>query len=83
MQVGNGVMNIDTDNIGRITYPWTHGLISDETYKGLIDSCTQSNVDGNLCSDFEEKASNEKGNIYGYDIYAPLCGASKLTEVCK
>ena len=81
VQVGNGKMNTDTDAIGVITFPWTHALISDQIYEGLISSCNQSNADASFCDDGLVYA--EMGNINPYSIYAPLCGASKLTKVCK
>ena len=84
MQVGNGIMNTDTDTIGQITYPWTHGLISDQTYEDLIGNCTKSNVNPKLCKDLEDKMSEEMGNIDPYSIYAPICltDSSKWTKVC-
>nr|ABR16596.1 unknown [Picea sitchensis] len=82
IMVGNGIMNSDTDNIGQITYPWTHALISDETYEGLINNCIKSNVDEILCEVLELKMSLEMGNIDPYSIYAPLC-LTNSSELAK
>ena len=82
MQVGNGIMNLeDAFGTGPITFRWTHALISDQIYEGLISSCNQSNADASFCDDGLVYA--EMGNINPYNIYAHLCGTSKLNKVCK
>jgi len=71
--VGNGIMDNDKDAIGQFTYPWSHALISDQTYNDLIDKCTKSDLNLTLCEDLEIKVDTEIGNINSYSIYAPLC----------
>eukprot|EP00253_Pinus_taeda_P030200 PITA_30200 len=67
MQVGNGIMNCETDILGQITYPWTHALISDESYEALIKSKTGT------CSSGLDLVFPDIGNIDPYGIFAPLC----------
>lgn len=83
MQVGNGVMNSETDFIGTFQYPWTHALISDQLYQQVIGSCTDSNFDAELCNNLENQVYSEMGNIDLYSIYAPICldDSSELARV--
>lgn len=67
VMVGNGLMNCETDILGQMTYPWTHALISDETYEALIES----NI--GTCSSGLDLVIPDTGNIDAYDIFAPLC----------
>ncbi|KAJ4724619.1 Carboxypeptidase [Melia azedarach] len=72
--IGNGVLNDPTDSIGFIDYTWTHALISDETYRGIIEYCDLVNgTSSEKCDEFYEQAGDEIGNIDFYNIYAPLC----------
>jgi serine carboxypeptidase-like clade 2 len=80
IMVGNGIMNSDTDTIGQFTYPWTHALISDQIYEGLMGNCTASNVDLNLCYGWINQMDVEMGNINPYSIYSPLCSTNSSKQ---
>ncbi|KAH9321478.1 hypothetical protein KI387_016117 [Taxus chinensis] len=74
---GNGVINANTDGRGYVDYMWSHALISDETYEGVLKNCdfVSLNASGNTpkCNIFYDQAYAESGNIDPYNIYAPLC----------
>lgn len=76
--VGNAVTDDYRDYIGTFEYWWTHGLISDSTYKVLRETCdmgssTHPSVD---CVKSLLLAEKEQGNIDPYSIYTPPCNAS-------
>eukprot|EP01018_Ginkgo_biloba_P005762 Gb_28724 [translate_table: standard] len=75
IMIGNGIMNDETDNIGRNDYVWAHGLISDETYDGLQKYCDYSTnaPESVQCQTIEETSYAEMGSIDFYNIYAPVC----------
>ncbi|XAR72883.1 Carboxypeptidase D [Bertholletia excelsa] len=74
IMIGNGIMNYMTDARGSCDYLWSHALISDETYHGLINNCLSHLT--MKCDMFLEKSSRETGTIDFYNIYAPLCHES-------
>ncbi|KAK4859214.1 hypothetical protein QYF36_001530 [Acer negundo] len=63
---------------GTVDFYWTHALMPDEIYHGLASNCdfTILNTSDKVCLDFVNQATNAVGNIYSYDIYAPLCNSS-------
>ncbi|KAJ4724618.1 Carboxypeptidase [Melia azedarach] len=72
--IGNGELDEATGIIGLFDYLWTHALISDETYKRIIENCDLAN--GNFskkCTELFGQASDEIGDIDFYNIYAPIC----------
>ncbi|KAJ4724616.1 Carboxypeptidase [Melia azedarach] len=72
--IGNGVLNEATDAMGLIDHIWTHALISDETYRGIIENCDLVNGNSSKkCGEFLGQASHEIGDIDFYNIYAPIC----------
>lgn len=67
------------DNIGTVTYWWTHAIISDKTYKSILKYC---NFTGERVSDDCDTAVNyamnhEFGDIDQYSIYTPTCAAAQ------
>eukprot|EP01018_Ginkgo_biloba_P005848 Gb_09232 [translate_table: standard] len=79
IMVGNGVMNTVTDSRGSIDFLWTHALISDQSYEGILKYCNfsvETQVQSTHCMNFLENGSEELGNIDGYNIYAPVCSAT-------
>lgn len=66
------------DNLGTVTYWWSHAMISDKTYKQLINTCDfrrQKNSDE--CESLYSYAMDKEfGNIDQYNIYAPPCNNS-------
>lgn len=76
--VGNAVTDDHHDYIGTFEYWWTHGLISDTTYKSLKSSCDSGSsqhpsIDCNRALDV---ADNEFGNIDPYSIYTRPCNST-------
>ncbi|XP_065849242.1 serine carboxypeptidase 24-like [Euphorbia lathyris] len=74
--VGNGVTDSYYDSIGTVTYWWSHSMISDETYRSIIDNCDfkEDNKTSEKCDDSVSYAINhEFGNIDQYSIYTPAC----------
>ncbi|CAI9091083.1 OLC1v1026008C1 [Oldenlandia corymbosa var. corymbosa] len=76
--VGNAVTDDYHDYIGTFEYWWTHGLISDSTYKLLRVACdlTSSTHPPAECVKALTIAANEQGNIDPYSIYTPPCNES-------
>lgn len=69
-------MNDATDNNGTFDYMWSHALISDETYRGLLQYCTSPNFDRIKCNAIQYKVDKEAGDIDFYNIYGPICSHS-------
>jgi len=78
MQIGNGIMNRETDDRGSFDYLWTYALISDETHRGLLEYCMNSQ--SKKCVDVVERAAKDVGDIDAYNIYAPLCLNASLSS---
>ncbi|CAD6241944.1 unnamed protein product [Miscanthus lutarioriparius] len=77
--VGNAVTDNYYDNIGTVTYWWTHAMISDRTYKAIIKSCnfSSSNI-SRFCNRAMNYAMNQEfGDIDQYSIYTPSCVAAR------
>ncbi|KAI5393571.1 Serine carboxypeptidase-like 27 [Lathyrus oleraceus] len=73
--VGNGVTDDYHDLVGTFEYWWTHGLISDSTYKLLRAACDfgSSQHPSVQCTQALKVAAAEQGDIDLYSIYSPLC----------
>ncbi|RAL37720.1 unnamed protein product [Cuscuta campestris] len=73
--VGNAVTDNNYDNIGTVTYWWTHAMISDKSYKTILNSCNfTSHTTSSKCDDAVDYAvNNEFGSIDQYSIYTPSC----------
>ncbi|KAL7125315.1 hypothetical protein ABFS83_14G109200 [Erythranthe nasuta] len=76
--IGNAYIDIEDQNKGVYDYYWTHALISDEIHKGLVENCNFSSggPQTEICRGFRKRASEAKGNVFAYDIYAPLCSTT-------
>ncbi|KAL0316512.1 UNVERIFIED_CONTAM: Serine carboxypeptidase 24 [Sesamum radiatum] len=76
--VGNAVTDSYYDNIGTVTYWWSHSIISDQTYKSIMTSCNfRSTNTSQKCDDALNYAMNhEFGKIDQYSIYTPTCNSS-------
>lgn len=84
-QIGNAYIDYTDRWAGTYDHFWTSALISDETHQGILDNCnfTSDATVSDVCDDYQDKAFEESGNVYIYDIYAPLCGsASTAPSVC-
>lgn len=73
--MGNAVTDYYYDNVGTVTYWWTHSMISDKTYKSIMKSCNfKSDNTSQKCDDALNYAMNhEFGDIDQYSIYTSTC----------
>ncbi|KAK4401623.1 Serine carboxypeptidase II-3 [Sesamum angolense] len=79
--IGNAYIDYTDRWAGTYDHFWTSALISDETHQGIIENCnfsSDASVSG-ICNEYQDKADSEAGNIFIYDIYAPLCGSSSTS----
>lgn len=76
--MGNAVTDDYHDYIGTFEYWWTHGLISDDTYRDLNETCVDqvSQHPSEACNNILEIADKEMGHIDPYSIYTPPCNNS-------
>lgn len=76
--MGNAVIDDYHDFIGTFEYWWTHGLISDSTYKILQSTCdfVSSQHPSSDCIKALNLADVEKGNIDPYSIYTRTCNST-------
>ncbi|KAG9149182.1 hypothetical protein Leryth_003174 [Lithospermum erythrorhizon] len=73
--IGNPYIDDETLYIGKYDYLWSHALISDEIHKGIVLNCNFSSPEplSDECNKYLSRAEKARGNIFYYDIYAPLC----------
>ncbi|XP_043700880.1 serine carboxypeptidase-like 27 isoform X2 [Telopea speciosissima] len=73
--VGNAVTDDYHDFVGTFEYWWSHGLISDATYRTLRVSCDfgSSTHPSDACTKILNVAASEQGNIDPYSIYTRTC----------
>lgn len=66
------------DNLGTVTYWWSHAMISDRTYRQLINTCDfRQQKESDECESLYSYAMDQEfGNIDQYNIYAPPCNSS-------
>ncbi|KVH92626.1 Peptidase S10, serine carboxypeptidase [Cynara cardunculus var. scolymus] len=78
IMVGNAVTDNYYDNLGTVTYWWSHAMISDKTYHQLINTCDfRRQKNSNECESLYSYAMDQEfGNIDQYNIYAPPCNNS-------
>ncbi|KAG5512705.1 hypothetical protein RHGRI_038886 [Rhododendron griersonianum] len=76
--VGNAVTDNYYDNLGTVTYWWSHAMISDRTYHQLISTCdfTQQKESNQCETTYSYAMDQEFENIDQYNIYAPPCNNS-------
>uniref|UniRef100_A0ACD5YVI2 Uncharacterized protein n=1 Tax=Avena sativa TaxID=4498 RepID=A0ACD5YVI2_AVESA len=80
--VGNAVTDNYYDNVGTVTYWWTHAMVSDTTYRAILKLCDFSSANvSDACNRAMSYAMNhEFGDIDQYSIYTPSCHASSDTS---
>ncbi|XP_031091558.1 serine carboxypeptidase-like 27 [Ipomoea triloba] len=80
--VGNAVIDDYHDYIGTFEYWWTHGLISDSTYKYLHIACDSESAThpSSDCIRALSIAEREQGNIDPYSIYTPPCANTSALQ---
>ncbi|KAK4768594.1 hypothetical protein SAY87_003735 [Trapa incisa] len=78
IMVGNAVTDNYYDNLGTVTYWWSHAMISDRTYRQLINTCDfRQQKESDECESLYSYAMDQEfGNIDQYNIYAPPCNSS-------
>nr|DAD42467.1 TPA_asm: hypothetical protein HUJ06_000697 [Nelumbo nucifera] len=85
IMIGNAVINDETDTKGMLDYFWTHALTSDED-KYAIDKYCDFSPGANITDKCIEAVNEDYEDIDPidmYNIYAPLCHSSNLTEKPK
>lgn len=82
LQIGNPLLEFNTDFNSRAEYMWSHGLISDITYEAFTVVCNFSQfrreiVRGSLsqaCSKVINQVSREEGRFVDrYDVTLDVC----------
>ncbi|KAF4382234.1 hypothetical protein CsatB_009690 [Cannabis sativa] len=78
--VGNAVTDDYHDYVGTFEYWWTHGLISDSTYRMLRRKCDfgSSQHPSVECMNALVIAEREQGNIDPYSIFTSPCNSSEF-----
>ncbi|KAH9692628.1 Carboxypeptidase [Citrus sinensis] len=76
--MGNALIDLETMMKGTVDFYWTHALMPDEIYHGLTSSYNFASLNSSdkVCLEFIDQGDAAAGNIYSYDIYAPLCNSS-------
>ncbi|KAG5001173.1 Serine carboxypeptidase-like 25 [Glycine soja] len=78
IMVGNAVTDNYYDNLGTVTYWWSHAMISDQTFRQLMSRCDfHRQKESDECESVYSYAMDQEfGNIDQYNIYAPPCNNS-------
>ncbi|KAL2329144.1 hypothetical protein Fmac_022571 [Flemingia macrophylla] len=74
--VGNAVLDDLADTKGFVDYAWTHAIISDNTYFGLINNCYLDFSIQNqtqLCYSHIKNLMISYNDINIFNIYSPVC----------
>lgn len=84
MQIGNAVINDDTDALGMYDYLASHAIISDQAAYDINKACDFSSVNQTSeCETAADEIDKDLSNIDIYNIYAPLCKNDNLTALPK
>ncbi|KAH6772650.1 serine carboxypeptidase-like 40 [Perilla frutescens var. hirtella] len=76
--IGNAYIDDGDNSRGTYEFYRTHALISDEIHQSIFKNCNfSSSVVSKKCHHYMTKADNAIGNIFAYNIYAPLCRSSQ------
>uniref|UniRef100_A0ACD5XSR4 Uncharacterized protein n=1 Tax=Avena sativa TaxID=4498 RepID=A0ACD5XSR4_AVESA len=70
IQVGNPYLDDYKNEKGNLEFLWTHGVISDEAWAGILANCTFGPSDDWQCF---VAAHPPEGQFDKYNIYAPIC----------
>ncbi|KAL0413676.1 UNVERIFIED_CONTAM: Serine carboxypeptidase-like 40 [Sesamum radiatum] len=84
--IGNAVIDDETDVKGMYEYFATHALVSDETTNRIMKYCDFSpnaTQQSDECNEAATEADRCINPIDIYNIYAPLCSNSSLTDKPK
>ncbi|KAG9442274.1 hypothetical protein H6P81_018128 [Aristolochia fimbriata] len=78
--IGNGWIDLETDQKGYVDYAWTHALISDESYWNIKRKCNFTLPDpGEPCWNAMAAIDDLFNVIDMYSIYSPLCQSQSST----
>ncbi|KAK1693969.1 hypothetical protein QYE76_010666 [Lolium multiflorum] len=79
--VGNGLIDNYHDYRGKFEFWWNHGLISDDTYRLLMDSCLHDSFvhPSPACNAALNVSTYEQGNIDLFSIYTTTCNETAAT----
>lgn len=74
MQIGNALMDDETDQTGMIDYAWDHAVISDGLYHDIKATCNFSlPKPSNSCITFLDKYFDVYDIIDMYSLYTSTC----------
>jgi len=82
LQIGNAVINDETDERGMYDYFATHALVPDRVVSQIQKYCDFSPKAGNQsseCNAVVDAVDPNIDNINIYNIYAPLCFSTNVT----
>ena len=80
--IGNPLLRLPVDMSATYTYLWSHGIISDVVYNGILKLCdfehyvlnTENNNVSKSCYNLFNLADNEVGDyINNYDVILDVC----------
>ncbi|KAH6794066.1 serine carboxypeptidase-like 40 [Perilla frutescens var. hirtella] len=75
--IGNAYIDYTDEMSGSYDFFWSHALISDESHDAIVKYCNfSSSTTSEKCDEAMGAADAEPGDIFAYDIYAPLCGSN-------
>lgn len=84
VQIGNAVLDDDTDQRGMIDYAWYHAVISDTLYHEISTRCDFSKA--NLTKDCNQ-ALDKYFEVYDiidmYSLYTSTCTNSNFSAISK
>lgn len=86
MQIGNAVINDETDTQGMLDYLETHAIVSDRDVYQIKKYCnfsSNASTPSRECIAASEAVSKDISYINLYNIYAPLCSSPNLTAQPK
>ncbi|KAK6159368.1 hypothetical protein DH2020_006682 [Rehmannia glutinosa] len=76
--IGNAYIDYEDSMRGIYDYFWTHALLSDEHHNEILKNCNFSTMTSvsEKCQESMDRADDDRGNVFFYDIYARLCGSN-------
>lgn len=84
MQIGNAVINEETDSDGLYDYLASHAIISDKAaYLNKACQSSSSKIQESVCDAAGDEVGDDIEYIDLYNIYAPLCKNANLTSLPK
>jgi serine carboxypeptidase-like clade 2 len=71
--IGNADLDDNLTLQASFDYYWMHAMISRKAYRAIKDKCGFNGTYTKDCQNAMKLATQEKGNVDDYDIYAPTC----------